>query len=250
MFKKILKVAGFILLGLVLLVVIARFVVPSVNQYIKTRAAKQKVVEVKLSIEEISDRKFDEKIAALRNAGVIGEQIASSKVDVCYVTHSDRGWLADYWYQDCYIRYVDGYETNLSRALVKQRVLSIPNHEALFGEEDTTAAKYNKCSLFGHLFGQFPDYTVIYKPLDVDPLTDYSCRVPNPLQGLSTVRGPIILDSELSALIDRAYNPNEIYTLGNQIWVMHDEFYYNELLGCGAGLIFCSNPRKTPVQAK
>jgi hypothetical protein len=211
--------------------------------YIKGIRASGGIVAARQSAEKSSQKKVDEATNVLHQAGVVATEIASSKVDVCYVTHEDQGFTYGNWYQNCYLRYVNGYTTGLTKGEVKQKLAVNPSVVALFGTEDklSSTSKTPFCGLFEK------DYidTLIYRPENVASDDYGTCEVPNQFQGSLTVQGPILLNDELSVKTYKTFDAVAVGNQQNQIWFMLDEPYYHEELGCG--LMFCGNPRGVPV---
>lgn len=48
------------------------------------------------------------KVSYLRSIGVVGDEVASSTADVCWIDHDDSGWMAVNYNQTCYIVTVQG----------------------------------------------------------------------------------------------------------------------------------------------
>lgn len=233
-----------IIFGIILLVPIVLILLDYANQYHKYVSAKSKVAEARTKAMPDFNQKSATAAAALRQAGLITIPLASSKVDVCYVTHEDQGWFAANWYQDCYLRYVQGFETTATKTEALQKVSSLSD---IFGEpqDSPNAQTVFKCELAESNFKE----TVRYRPAGSPISSLNECGIPDQLQGVFSVKGPIMLDNELSAKSYDSFNPVTVDNSKNQIWVMSDTYYYHEELGCGFG-IFCANPRSKPARAE
>lgn len=209
--------------------------------------AHDKVNALRLEAEKGADSKLNDVTRYLNQKNLVGEKIASSKVDVCYLNHEDQGWVASNWYQDCYIRYTQGYVTQSTKVEVLRDVLKNSKGSTYFGEINQYAitGSGTDCDLFEK------DYksTLIYLPAG-SLKNDFECQIPNPIQGTFTVRGPIILDRKLSARAYRTFDVDEISRENDQLWIQFDEYYYHEDLGCQVLSIFCSSPRAGPVHPK
>lgn len=251
--KKILIIIGLSILGLITIAILAFFV----QSYLRkqeiskqAKAAPQKIASSRSSTEQTADKRLEQIAKLITHAGITDKQIASSKIDVCYVTHSDQGWFAYTYYQDCYLRYVQGYTTKLSKDELKRKLLAQPEAQSLFNKENSNSTTViDDCELYQKAFTDTTNKgELIYRPANVTN-DEYSCKVPNPLQGLFSVKGPIVLDDELAIKIYRNYDTTKIDNSSNQFWFTFDEYYYHEDLGCNAGGIFCDNPRPKPIQA-
>jgi hypothetical protein len=222
----------FLLIGLVifLLPVISSIVKSQWNNYV----AKNEIVKQRQDSEKASESQVKSNTEYIKETLGVTKNIGSSKIDVCYLNHSDGGWMIAYWYQDCYLRYVDGFETSLSRDEVIARIVANPKSKELFSSE----------------YDYGPDGCLIYQRLFYVPANyagmDYDCFVPNQLQGIWSVRGAITNDGKLSTKKYRSFDNEMVNRTVNIIWVTHEDHYYHEQLGCGIGL-FCSSPRAKPV---
>lgn len=235
-----------ILIALLIIVSVpALFVVVNIaDNYRKSIAAESKIKNARQTAEIVSDEKIKEATNILKELGIATDSLGSSKTDVCYVNHRDQGWFAASWYQDCYIRYVDGFTTKLSRDEVMQRLTSNIKTPAYFGQSYSVSVNrgVSNCGLFEEEYKT----TLLYRPANYR-LDHYSCEIPNPLQALWSVKGPIVSDDELSVKAYRTFDIDEVDNSKNQVWIMFDDHYYHEDLGCGVGAVFCNNPRSKPV---
>jgi hypothetical protein len=236
-------------LGIAILVLVSLPIIYTVfstaKQALVTHRAKAKVTAARLNVESSADQKVAQFEAALVSSGIATTKIASSKVDVCYVDHRDQGWFAANWYQDCYLRYVNGYETNYSKKYIKENINST---ESLRSETGTLLD--NDQSSFCKLISlEFRKINLVYMPSGIIRSLDYECIIPSPIQGDSTIT-PAILDKNLAIRTYVSFDSKSIPNSNNQVWFEYDAFYYHEDLGCGFDFIFCGNPRDKPAQAK
>ncbi len=215
------------------------------KQTIKTHSAKHKVTVARDKIEQSTDQKVANFETALINSGAVGPKLASSKASVCYVTHADQGWFAVNWYQDCYLRYVEGFSTNLSRETFKAKLSGSTDLLTAMGELSNEDKFYPSTCVISDRTDKFK---VSYLPINFTKDEAFSCDIPNQLQGLTSVDGPIILDNELAIKRYVNFDPAPLINNGSQVWFEHDEFYYHEDLGCGIDYVFCGNPRSKPAQ--
>ena len=236
------KLLVFVLILISIPIILALF--NFAKQGIKNKTAKAKIVSARRTAEKTLNEKVNNAIDILNRSEVTASNLVSSKVDVCYVTHKDQGWFAASWYQDCYLRYVSSFVTRLSKNEVRQKLVVYPEVATYFGKVSTIST--NLRTTYCGLFEKNYHTTLLYRPVNITS-DEYSCRVPNPLQGIGSVKGPIILDDELSVKTYKIFNSSSIDNAQSQIWIMFDEYYYHEELGCGIGIIFCSSPRSKPV---
>ena len=127
---------GFILLALIALVWI-------ITAQIRNIFITQQVTQARTSQEPTYDKDRSKKIQALHDIGIISTTTPaySSKIDACYVTHNDTGWVAANWYQDCYIRYTDLFPITFSRSDIEQKLENFKDTPNLFGKLETFQPK-------------------------------------------------------------------------------------------------------------
>jgi hypothetical protein len=249
--KKILVIIGLFILGLITLVILALLIEThlrkqDINQ--QSKSAPQKILSSRSEAERTADKKLGQIENLITRTGITDKQIASSKIDACYVAHADQGWFAYTYYQDCYLRYVQGYTTKLSKSELKQKLLAQPDAVILFGKENGTPTIYDNCKLYQKASTAVANKVeLIYRPANVTS-DEYTCRVPDPLKGLFSASASV-LDEELATKIYRDYDATKIDNSLNQFWFYFDEHHYHEDLGCGTNLLICDNPRPKPIQA-
>lgn len=205
-------------------------------------SAKPKIGAARTSALSRLEDKTSQAVQALKQKGLVAAPIASAVADVCFVTHQDIGFTIAGWYQDCYVRSVQGFQT---AATHQQALQAITSQQSYFGKADATdyLQSVNACQLSEDDNREF----VRYRPAG-SRASDYDCGIPDQLQGTFSVNGPIISDKDLSAKKFSSFNPSAIGSSTNQLWVIFDVDYYHEDLGC-APTVLCGNPRPSPAQA-
>lgn len=228
-------------IGILILIPVVYIFIHHVYQLRKTHAANSKVAEARSEALKRVDQEIAGKVEALKQAGLVTDGIAFSKTDICYITHEDQGWFASNWYQDCYIRYVQGFTTDLSKEEALQKAGTLSEY---FGDlPDDYLQLVNRCELAADSRRE----TARYRPAG-SPIYDRAddCGIPNQLQATWSVRGPGMLDDQLSVHRYSSFDSATIGSLSDQVWIMSDTHYYHEDLGCGFG-IFCESPRSKPA---
>lgn len=226
---------------LLILIALAWIIIAQVRDIFIT----QQVTQARTSQEPIYDKDRFKKIQALHDMGIIGTTTPaySSKIDACYVTHNDTGWVAANWYQDCYIRYTDLFPIVLSRSNVEQKLESSKDTPNLFGNLETFRPK--NCGALYRNDSYKP--TLIYLNWNIENAEKgVNCKIPKQTQDTFTVRGPIVLDKELTTKIERSFNVDDIDQTKRYLFVQSDNYYYHESLGCGIGIL-CPSPREKPL---
>lgn len=211
------------------------------KQYVSTKTAKTKVTTAFFEADKKADEQNTTQKRILTEAGLAGEQVVQSKVDVCYVTHRDSGWFAKNWYQRCYIRYVTGFVAHTTSTEFARTISQSGALRSEFGEAHPTASPCVRVE---------KEYrpTLMYRPANVMQDAVF-CDMPDSTQGLFSVYGPITPNDELATTVYKTFDPAQIDPSQNIIWSTADIEYYSEDLGCGVGIILCSNPREEAVTA-
>lgn len=189
--------------------------------------AKKTVTAAYLQAEKDADDTITRQIKDLSENGIIEHSIASSKTDVCYFVSFE----ASPPLQKCYIRYIEGFTTNLDlnsilarrKMLIWQYDFSLPTCSIDHPEENGIKQVY------------FRDSALVLS-------STRECETPN------QIRGRIIPHDEDSVSIISSFNPKSLDYSRNHIWiVLEKEYYTEELL---TSFPFGGRIRKTPITAK
>jgi hypothetical protein len=174
----------------------------------------------------------------LKQLGVVGEKVASSKVDFCSVDSRDAGWFAQSYGQICGLQYAEVYTANANKETLIQRVSNSPLSSKLFGRpiKDLT---YPTCDAFE---SKSFHGTLLYLPAPSNDSQNITkgCAIPNLGNRTPSQQG----STKVFYTFDRTSLPD-----ADTIWVVHNDGYYSKDLGCGIQLFFCFSPRKTPLIA-
>ncbi len=235
-----------LIIGLLAIVIVVILGIVGARQKAVTDKAahiQQMISSARMEAESSADKKVAEQITLLSQSNIIGAHIASSKVDVCYVTHRDQGWTYVSWHQDCYLRYVDGFEAKLDKKMAQNLISAIPASAAKFGSKfDGFDCSLTESRDYPHITSMF------FVPAGLEK-NNAECSLPNPLQAVGgSVDGPIILNKQLTTKAYRNFDVGSLNKSSNQLWLTTEEHYYSEELGCAS--IGCSNPRPKPIMAK
>ena len=194
--------------------------------------------------EERAERMLADRVEALRAAGIIKDRVGSSKLDVCYLDHEDAGWTVSSWYQNCGLRYVEGFTTGSDRGAAEERIL------ALGAPEDFLLGRSPQFGKAASKLGSLAPPCVLFtddergETLRYRPSGSGGCEVPDPT-GFGAIHSDHVSTKEY-----RTFDPSRLGNDQDQIWLVIDEHYSHEVLGCGvSGIIFCESPRDKPVQA-
>lgn len=230
-----------------LLLIFAYVAFVLLDNYKNSQAAKENIVIARSDAISFVDEKVGEAIVALNKLGAITSNLGSSKVDVCYTDY--RGKTANSWYQDCYLRYIEGFSTNLNIDEVRNSLLSDPKSISIFGNDSSlrqTDPDHLYCTLFDR-FNHDNEYRTELVMIPVNTKGSYGeCEVPNLLQSYGSVKGHIKSNNALSVKTYKTFDTSVIDGVQNQIWLVLNKHYYHEELGC-AGIIGCFNPRGKPA---
>lgn len=199
---------------------------------VKERKAERETKLLLPFADEKNEKVLAQQITILKEKNIIEEEITSSKVAVCYV---DGGSKMNYWYQKCYLRYVEGFTTSLDKATI-ENILQSSGRTNIHSRTCTLYAKNSKIGLMFRwknmpmthadaLEGKIEFDCVIPDPISISPYTKHITKI---YKDLDTKK---INDANSK----------------NQIWIIVHEEYYNENLGCVRSILGCENPRETPI---
>jgi hypothetical protein len=231
MLKKI--TLGFGLLVLIVLIVVAVIY----GKYFSSKAAKDRaavknVNEQHAAADIEGDQLFRLRISRLRQLGILGEKVAESKADTCYIDANCVGFGCQSWWQYCQLDYVVGYTALLSREETFTRLQTLH-------KEDPPYYLYrsirNGCG-FAQQFRYVPAGTIP---------EDHNCQIPDLIGGL----GPFGTRLPGSTKFDYTFDPDAIDQSVDLLWITYKHRYYREDLGCTPDPTCFSSPRSTPIQA-
>lgn len=235
--KKILFVVG-----CVALVCITLTGIFYAYQFERWLAARHKLEGVRSQERHIFDQEMAQRTELLKSAGIIDASLASSEADVCYVNSKDTGWVTTGWYQECYLRSVRGFTTHLSKIEILQRLNGL---SADFGEVQSNTTDDQvafPCSL-ADLNGDDTLRFIAANGANSDRL---GCAIPSQAKD-SMLIVPDVSQGQLSIKYFNKFNASAIDSSSTQVWLMFNDVYYHENLGCGIGP--CFSPRLKPAQA-
>lgn len=214
----------------------------SILASVKNHSIEQEVISARNTNEQKYDVERKNKIHTLYESGAIAttQPNYSSKVDACYIDHSDAGWTTTGWYQECYIRYVDLFSTPLSPNEILTNLVKSSTTKVQFGTPAASQTDFGRCN---DLYASDYKSTLTYFDYGSN---SQECNLPNTTQGTFTVRGPIILDENLAVQQDRSFNKSLVDTSQKYIVMQSDSYYYHESLRCGHGFS-CPSPRQVPL---
>ncbi|CAN5121853.1 hypothetical protein BH09PAT3_BH09PAT3_4920 [soil metagenome] len=225
-----------LILGLIVAVPLIALIAFQLRLSITTNAAKGKVDNARLSIEMASDQKFDAMVKAVKSAGLNITETSTSKYDVCYISSNDRGWFAYNHYQDCYLRYVNGYKTDANKSQIYQLAHANPD---IF--KDIKDSEYDQ-QVSPCLIAEDNVFELLrFVTPQTQNAQPQDCGKPDPIEGVSSMSGPaegIVIKKRSGTTVTAQTND----AAQNQLWIQLDMPYYHEDLGCGIGL-FCESPR-------
>jgi hypothetical protein len=232
-----------IAIGFVLLVLIA--VAAIYGNYffwkaIEDRDAVKKVNEQHAAADIEGDQIFRSRISSLQNLGIMGEKVAESKADSCYIDPAYAGFTTSTWEQFCQLNYLVGYTALLSREETFTRLETAALHK----EDRTFPRRIRRGNRRGCNFSSWRRNNVRYVPAGSIPEGD-DCRIPDPVYGIRP-RGARMPGS---TKFDYTFNPDAIDQSVDLLWITYTQSYYREDLGC-TPLPLCSNsPRSKPIKA-
>ncbi len=201
-----------------------------------------------------SDKTFEEQKKLISELGGGTTSVALSKKDICFIAHNDSGWMATDYYQECYIRYVQLFTTDLTKDEIIQKLQSNTQRanlstktvvNSLFGDVEPSSyatEKYAQCVVYKQNYSP----SVVYIPAGFDASKyefPQDCEAPSK----TDVPGPAYAMADLSVKTYQDIDPSLVDTSKIQLWTIYTSKYYEENLGCGVGILFCESPRSKPA---
>ena len=223
-----------IVIGFGLLVLIAVAVIYGnyfIWKAIEDRDAVKEVNEQHAAADIEGDELFRSRISRLNQLGILGEKVAESKADTCYIV--SRGGFKSRWLQFCQLDYLAGYTALLSRDETFTRLQTL--------HKDDPPLYLYRSIRNGCGFAQ----QLRYVPAGSIP--EDECRIPDPVNGVRrfAARQPG------STKFDYTFDPDAIDQSVDLVWITYKHRYYREDLRCRPLTFWpCSAlPRSTPIQA-
>ncbi len=211
-----------------------------ITRAIKDRAARENVNKLHAAADIEGDELFRSRISKLNQLGVLGEKVAESKADTCYIDPSYAGFTFRKWAQSCQLDYVAGYTAPLSKEETFARIEAA----SLYEGDPTFPKRQHSASRLTCAYGIWPTNNIIYLPALPYPADD-GCRIPNLVNGV-TPRGALVPGN---TKFDYSFRSDEIDRSINLLWITFKHHYYHENLGCTPDPFCSSSPRSTPIQA-
>lgn len=214
----------------------------------QTKAAPALVAASRASAEKHGEDIIAQFDTAIKKAGIVTTDIASSKVDFCEISSSDSGFFATAYYQSCTLRYVRGYTTNLEESILKNSIWALKDTKEIFDpENEFTGSISTGCEFFSNQITKDTIGTtqlgLLSRPKETEA-TQRTCGIPDPTNNWS-VTGL----SNRSLKVFHTFDASKIDNSNNQFWVTLNYRYYQEALGCDVDDFICSTPRLRPIQA-
>jgi hypothetical protein len=240
MLKKI--AIGFGLLVLIALIKVAVIY----GGYLSSKAANDrdaiKNVNEQHAVADIEgDRLFRSRISSLQQLGILGEKVAESKADNCYIEANCVGFGCQSWEQFCRLDYVAGYAALLSRDETFDRI----EIASLRKEDPTFPTRYHPSNRSGCRYSAGRSNNITYVPAGSIPEGE-DCRIPEPVSGMKP-RGE---RKPGSTKFDYTFDPDAIDQSVDLLWTTYTHRYYRENLVCRPGLLSgCGPSRSTAIQA-
>lgn len=238
MLKKI--VIGFGLL--VLIAVSAIYGKYFLSKAINARAAVKNVNEQHAIADIEGDQIFRSRITSLQKLGIMGEKVAESKADTCFIDSVEGGFATLTYEQRCQLDYVAGYTALLSREETFTRLQSLPKRNSTFNlyssAPDGCAYRMSPFWVAGNLC-RVPAGTI------PESRNDSGCGIPDPVNGIPYPRAGF----PQSTSFDYTFDRDAIDQSVDLLWINYIHRYYREDLGCRPGLFCGGPPRSTLIQA-
>jgi hypothetical protein len=204
----------------------------------KDRAAAKRVNEQHAAADIEDDQIFRSRASSLQQLGIMGEKIAESKADTCYIDSYAHGFTIAGWEQFCQLNYVAGYTALLSKEETFTRLQTLHKKDPTFYLYRTYRSVGDGCRFYPSEFN-----TVSYVPAGAIP-DGSDCRIPDLVGGI----GPGGIRKPVRTKFDYTFDPDAIDQSVDLLWITYSHRYYREDLGC-SGLLCMNSPRSKPIQA-
>ena len=187
-----------------------------------------------------ADRILQSRISRLQQLGILGDQIAESKADTCYIESMGAGLQTLKWEQFCELYYAVGHTALLSRSEAFARIEAA----SLRKEDPTFPGHFHPSNRSWCEYESSAQDNVIYVLVDSIP-DDHECGIPDLIGGI----GHFGAGRPGSTKFDYTFDPDTIDQSVNLIWITVRHRYYRENIGCTPDPFCSSSPRSTPIQA-
>lgn len=208
------------------------------NQLKANELTSQEITSVRKAAKTAANSKVSVPINELEKMGITSSPTYNSAADICYIDHQDMGWFTRNWYEQCYLHFVSGFTTSLSRDEVMQKISENPTLSSYFSRilspKGLGSSVGKDCVLLDSNNGA----EIIYIPANYQPgRRDYKCTI-----DLTKGSDSGALSTKPSVKIYYSFDRNTVDSTRNQVWLIYDEYYYNQDLGCSMKPL-CLQPR-------
>lgn len=150
----------------------------------------------------------------------------------CRVDHADQGWLVDHYYQECVWTRIDYVQVDAAQL------------ERLVADLGGAATRDDACPRLYPPFEDEGDQRFRYVPVRAHPAgaSGRSCELPVLEEGR---RGGDLRPSQHVVL--EAVDPEQLDPSTSWVTVQKSERFFRKDLGCGFGVIFCTEPMGEPA---
>lgn len=188
---------------------------------------------------EISQKRI-ENIQKYSEQGIVNttQPIYSSTVDACYLAHVDSGWIIDYYYQECYLRYIDVFNASLTKDQYTSLVKASDNKRS---ESNTVKRSSDKCNDDRLMSGIENGTDMVFVAADG---TTSICTLPNPINGDRVVTYAVnsVVSTQSETGDSQQFTGDK-----DTIVVTADYSYYKKDIGCKPLTLFCESPIETVI---
>ena len=232
-----------IAIGFGLLVVIAVAVIYGkyfLYKAVSDRAAEKDVNEKHAAADIEGDEIFQSRISRLHQLGIMGEKVAESKADSCYIDSYDYGFTTGGWEQFCQLDYLAGYTALLSREETFTRLETAALHK----EDRTFPRRLSARHRGGCRYSVWQSNNITYVPESSAHERGEYCYIPGTVTGIR----PRGVARPGNTKFDYTIDYDAIDQSVDLLWINYTHKYYREDLGCRPEPFCMVSPRSTPIQ--
>ena len=218
-------------------------IVPFIKQThasLNTGLSVDSITSARQASEPDYDTTREMRISKLVDAGVIVNETPnySRKADICRLAGQQQGWVTKNWAQYCEFKYIDLFETTLTRDELIQRIDAVADSSTLFGtvyhRYETTTTKCDNLYRSSH--------NSVLSFLDGSRGNNLQCAFSPVDQSSGSLEHQAVN-------IIRDFDIDDIDRSKSYIQLQSNEMYFNQKIGCGKSefMASCSSPIKSPV---
>lgn len=178
-------------------------------------------------------------LAELQSKQVITstDSVYSESFDACYLAHVDSGWIAQNYYQECYIRSIEVFASNLTEEEYLQKVT--PHKSNQYISVGLLSKNSRVCGARDESNWDRDKSSVNFIAKDEAQESTKVCVVP---YANNTERVVLYARPSINATQTKVGNRQDVTNTQSYAVLVTDYVYINRNLGCRPASLFCESP--------